>query len=205
MTVHYVYRCFDEQGRLLYVGQTRDVEQRMQQHRQKFWASQVRKIRVSTHLTPEIARAVERDAIRNDTPRFNLQGRWATRHTWDKQAYSDFLLVLTDGDLTQVTRSWRRNQIRNLLADYASRFGEQHILADRIREVMVEQEKADRVLAEQRRREYEQRMREMRERDEAEMREHRAVCCACMNGIVVDDELIAKYGVENALTAEWSA
>lgn len=76
---HYVYRCYDASGLLLYVGCTRDVAGRLQVHASS-WnnpASAVLNMRMASHEveefpTFEAARAAEREAIANEAPLANL-------------------------------------------------------------------------------------------------------------------------------------
>ena len=72
----YVYRATDEDGHLLYVGSTDNVERRTEQHREfaPWWTDGCR-IEATPYSTVEDARAAERDAITHEHPRWNVHGR----------------------------------------------------------------------------------------------------------------------------------
>lgn len=80
---HYLYRCFDEDGRLLYIGCTSNVEKRMSVHRSNRRQKASRWLRVcmdryevdGPFLSLEAARGAERDAIAAERPLFNLDLR----------------------------------------------------------------------------------------------------------------------------------
>lgn len=86
----FVYRCLDAEGRLLYVGLTCNVTQRVTAHRNSWWGYLIATTTSVEHPTTQAARAAEREAIKNDSPRFNRQGRWATRATWTAEQYRDY-------------------------------------------------------------------------------------------------------------------
>lgn len=77
---HYLYRCYDADDRLLYIGCTFDVVGRMLVH-QSSWSNPVSRylnLRMTRHEVQEpaikgrvAARAAERDAIRSGAPLLN--------------------------------------------------------------------------------------------------------------------------------------
>jgi hypothetical protein len=76
-----VYRFYDRQGRLLYVGVAGDFLSRWGQHRQqKDWWPLIAQFTVEHFRSrglaraEELARAAEHRAIRDERPRFNVQG-----------------------------------------------------------------------------------------------------------------------------------
>lgn len=78
-----VYRCFDAGGRLIYVGATSNLEQRLNAHRTRaWWYSLLERIDTEPHPTMEAAYAAEKVAIQEETPVFNLRcsGGEATVH-----------------------------------------------------------------------------------------------------------------------------
>lgn len=79
---HVVYRLFDAQGHLLYVGTTCNFVQRMWQHAadHKHWWSQVDRARttVETYLTRDTARKAEAAAIADESPKYNSDA-WRPR------------------------------------------------------------------------------------------------------------------------------
>lgn len=66
---HYVYRCYDAAGQLLYVGQSTNVLRRLGQHMTKLWWPEVERIEVTSHTSAHAANVAERrsqpDAIFN--------------------------------------------------------------------------------------------------------------------------------------------
>lgn len=81
---HYIYRCYDADGLLLYIGCTSHVANRMRQHRKDEWAKASRWLQVSmaryevdadVHPGKKYAHLVEACAIRDEAPLFNRQGQ----------------------------------------------------------------------------------------------------------------------------------
>jgi hypothetical protein len=71
---HAVYRMFDTDGCLLYVGISLSVAHRMSRHRrEKQWWSDIAKIELTHYLDHDSARAAERDAIQDEAPLYNIQ------------------------------------------------------------------------------------------------------------------------------------
>lgn len=67
-----VYRLFDAQGQLLYIGTTADPQERWAQHgRERLWWSSVVRATVEWYDTRTEALAVEREAIRSECPLHN--------------------------------------------------------------------------------------------------------------------------------------
>lgn len=93
---HYLYRCYDTAGRLLYIGCTANVKRRMQGHKRclgrgnrasQWLAACMDRVEVEGPFAGRDAgRAAERDAIQTEQPLFNFQERsgldfaaWMTR------------------------------------------------------------------------------------------------------------------------------
>jgi excinuclease UvrABC nuclease subunit len=69
-----LYRHFDKDNRLLYVGVSLSVTQRLAQHRSHaHWFSQITRVEVEQFLTRQEAIVAERAAIKNERPLFNIQ------------------------------------------------------------------------------------------------------------------------------------
>lgn len=73
-----VYRCYSDDGQLLYVGETGDLGTRLASHAQKLWFVQVRGITLEWYSTELEALAVEQRAIHVEHPKYNKQHRQAT-------------------------------------------------------------------------------------------------------------------------------
>lgn len=87
---HFVYRCFDAEQRLLYVGCSVSPSQRIEQHRAKsWWWPQVARTRLLWFPNREYALHKEREAIAVEQPRWNIRDR--DRTTWGPEDYSDLL------------------------------------------------------------------------------------------------------------------
>lgn len=92
---HWVYRCFDASGRLLYVGCTRNLRSRLYAHSlTSFWSYDVVKVKATVHPDKWAGLAVEAEAIRTERPRYNVKGRWATHPTWTPDEFADYLRAL---------------------------------------------------------------------------------------------------------------
>lgn len=69
---HYVYRCFNAAGDLLHVGATSDYDARVKEYEKR---PEVAFIGRREHPTRAAAFAAEREAIREQQPLWNLQGK----------------------------------------------------------------------------------------------------------------------------------
>lgn len=67
-----LYRLFDREGTLLYVGITHDPQQRAKAHRTRQWWPQVAKVKIQWHRTRLDAHRAERVAIHDESPRYNI-------------------------------------------------------------------------------------------------------------------------------------
>lgn len=70
-----VYRMFDAEGGLLYIGVTGDLSRRISVHAEKRWFLLVETIRLEWHPTQAAAWAAEQRAIREEQPRINITGK----------------------------------------------------------------------------------------------------------------------------------
>jgi predicted GIY-YIG superfamily endonuclease len=67
-----LYRCFDEDGKLLYVGISMSALNRLQQHKDtSIWFENARRIEVEYYRSREYALKAEKEAIKTEKPRFN--------------------------------------------------------------------------------------------------------------------------------------
>lgn len=87
----FVYRCYSQDGRLIYIGVTWNVLNRLRDHRSGWRGSELHHYKVTgPFTTPDAARAAERHAIATENPRYNRHGRWSLRGTWTADDYRDF-------------------------------------------------------------------------------------------------------------------
>lgn len=84
---HYVYRCFDAEDRLIYVGCTRDLNTRRLAHsHNSWWYPQMVSHRVTIYPDRETALRVERGAIIFEQPLWNV--RHQVFRTWPAEQLS---------------------------------------------------------------------------------------------------------------------
>lgn len=72
-----LYRHFDGQGCLLYVGVSLNALQRLSEHRYSYWIDRVARVDIERFPSREAALAAEREAIRIEKPLHNIAGRVA--------------------------------------------------------------------------------------------------------------------------------
>lgn len=70
-----VYRCYGDDGQLLYVGETGDLGTRLAAHAQKLWFTQVRGITLEWYADELDALNAERRAIHVEHPKYNVVHR----------------------------------------------------------------------------------------------------------------------------------
>jgi hypothetical protein len=72
-----VYRCYGDDGQLLYVGETGELGTRFASHAQKLWFTQVRGITLEWYIDELDALNAERRAIHVEHPKYNVVHRHA--------------------------------------------------------------------------------------------------------------------------------
>jgi predicted GIY-YIG superfamily endonuclease len=79
----YVYRFFDSQDNLLYVGCTDNWRRRFREHKKStWWAFKIKRDTIEEFPDEETARRAELTAIGNETPIYNKRGRTTE---WDSE------------------------------------------------------------------------------------------------------------------------
>lgn len=74
MSTWVVYRAYDADDRLIYVGATGNIERRLSNHRStSWWSSLARRVEVERHPAMPDALRAETEAIRTERPAFNMQ------------------------------------------------------------------------------------------------------------------------------------
>jgi predicted GIY-YIG superfamily endonuclease len=73
-----VYRCYSDQGELLYIGETGDLGKRLASHAGKLWFVQVRGITLEWYADELDALKAERRAIHVEHPKYNKVHRSLT-------------------------------------------------------------------------------------------------------------------------------
>lgn len=81
-----VYRCFNKEGDLLYVGCTCNIVSRLSDHRRaSVWFPVLARIDISEAMPRDDALEAERVAIIQEGPRFNsVRGNDLTKKPWSK-------------------------------------------------------------------------------------------------------------------------
>ena len=105
-----MYRFFDADGRLLYVGATYDLPTRIGAHRvNAFWWPLVARTRWQLFPTVEAALEAEREAIATEHPRFNVRSRpWPSK----PDEIQDMITALENG--ASPTTTYTLNRIARL-------------------------------------------------------------------------------------------
>lgn len=76
---HHIYRCFDGNGALLYLGCTSKVKRRIKAHRLSSpWFAQVVRVETEGPYRRGVAYATELVAIRAEQPRYNVRHKQPT-------------------------------------------------------------------------------------------------------------------------------
>ena len=118
--VHWVYRCYDTDGRLIYVGCTMELAKRLDtHHRSSWWADQVANVKATVHPNYAAALRIERKAIREEHPRWNVGVRWQKRTDWREDQLRDFLY----SKLRQGWADLEHPTVAEVYAQYKARFG----------------------------------------------------------------------------------
>jgi predicted GIY-YIG superfamily endonuclease len=103
---HTVYRLYDRNNRLIYVGCTYNLEPRLKQHRKvMWWASQIAKIKTETHPSRKAGLAAERRIRDTEHPRWNIEARWMKRERWSYQMFNDYITALENHPMNR-TAKW---------------------------------------------------------------------------------------------------
>lgn len=85
---HYVYRCYDDAGQLLYVGCTATPPSRFRAHaKNSWWWSQVARTRLTVWPRKEVGLERERIAIATEGPIWNVRGQ--DRGLWSAEDYAE--------------------------------------------------------------------------------------------------------------------
>lgn len=119
---YYVYRCYDADGDLLYVGCSKDVEKRLKQHEgyADSWVNQMARIAVEEYPDHESALLVEARAIATEHPYWNTLGRWSHRDRWSEADFQRWGHMLAQ---RPSSGWWHDTYVRDLNRAYLIRFG----------------------------------------------------------------------------------
>ena len=99
---HVVYRHFDSQHRLLYVGMTNDIDRRNGQHRFTApWWNEVRSTTWTDRMTFSQARRAEQEALTGESPLNNTHMANGHLHHVESDEYAQVAINATPSRATQ--------------------------------------------------------------------------------------------------------
>lgn len=91
----YVYRLFDDAGRLIYIGSTMEPEGRVEHHRKNmWWGPQIKRMSFKVYPDRQSGIEAEAHAIRTENPRWNINHRSYGSASWTEQTYMDFITAM---------------------------------------------------------------------------------------------------------------
>jgi hypothetical protein len=125
---HFVYRCYDASGRLLYVGCSINPDDRLKEHRyfRSWWADRIARITLESFPDQAAGQAAEKTAIQTEHPIHNRAFRStnAQRADWRPQHYINWLTaVLEDPSGGDRRNEIVRRAVNRAASDYQDRFG----------------------------------------------------------------------------------
>lgn len=96
-----LYRHFDDEGRLLYVGISLDPLKRTAQHMQQaYWADRIRGISIEWLPTRGMAIDAEERAIAEEEPAYNIVGR-AFTCKWEPELSDDEEMAMLEAAIAR--------------------------------------------------------------------------------------------------------
>lgn len=102
---HFVYRCYDADSRLLYVGCTRRPEARWRQHKadRHLWVADVARTRMAGPHNYDTAREIERIALRDEYPLHAVTPQAISaknrRYGWIRRRAAELLIGIREPSL----------------------------------------------------------------------------------------------------------
>lgn len=94
-----VYRVYDKDDRLIYIGSTQDIEERVRFHwYASWWMGIARRFDLEDHPNPDAAHEAETRAIVQESPAFNVNSSGRPQFRWTP-------VPLTDDDQSAL-RAW---------------------------------------------------------------------------------------------------
>lgn len=127
MTAHYVYRCYDAAGQLLYVGCSKNPEKRLKEHAyfRTWWTDRINRIVLKVFPDRLQALLAEEQAIKTEHPIHNKQFRSldSERVGWQPEHYVNWLTALLEDPCTGLSRPRTRDEVKRTVDDYSRRFG----------------------------------------------------------------------------------
>jgi predicted GIY-YIG superfamily endonuclease len=126
VTTHYVYRCYDADGNLLYVGCTNNPQQRYHAHMywETWWAERITHTVMKVYGDRLTALLAEEHAIKTEHPIHNSQHAASrkVRRTWDQQHYINWLTALLERPHGGTESEYNAASASRIAAEYSARF-----------------------------------------------------------------------------------
>lgn len=112
-----MYRLFDAEDRVIYIGSTGNAEQRIATHRNTmWWGPTIHRVQIETFPNREAAMLAEREAVQTEFPRWNINLRNWNRPGWTADNLADFITALENFPEVMVPARIKRIEVaRNLL------------------------------------------------------------------------------------------
>lgn len=121
---HYVYRYFNTDGDLLYVGCSKDPWMRYRYHHtdSRQWIHEVTRGQIAVYPDRATALVAEREAIKAEHPRYNRTHR-GDRSTWTAEQYRNYALGYVVTGWANKALIWNSAHLVAVREEYAARFG----------------------------------------------------------------------------------
>lgn len=124
---HFVYRCYDANDALLYVGCSVAPVVRVRGHIETaWWGSEVERVRHTVFPSRDKALEIERRAIYTERPRCNVRGRWYKRDPrtdWTEQDYRDYRTAIIRTSNGRIGDLATRRLLNDVTSEAFDRFG----------------------------------------------------------------------------------
>ena len=119
---HTVYRLYDNQQRLIYVGCTYDLIKRLKTHQKTaWWYPQIERIVTEAHPTHRQGLTAEARIRDTEHPRWNIEARWMKRNSWNRQMFADYITALENHQSRKYGSIQRR--LEKAREEYHERYG----------------------------------------------------------------------------------
>lgn len=110
----WTYTVWDKDGRCIYVGATRNLFTRLDQHKSTWWAPQAARVHSKVYPTYAEALAAEKLLIIEHLPRWNVAGKFETRHRWNHDDYLDYRTALIKATNGSPLTNYQRAHLANV-------------------------------------------------------------------------------------------
>lgn len=120
---HFVYRTYNAAGELLYIGCSRDWQERLRGHRdsRSNWVPEVASVRIEGPYNYETARQVEYDAIESERSLYNYSSERRAIHRLRDKVIQAHLIRLMDAGLSFDEAMPEAREIADTVIPYGGR------------------------------------------------------------------------------------